>query len=141
MISEGLDSSSYTPVVHIQHRRFTYPCSWVSHSSTKCHIASSGQYRIVGYFRGVLIFVIFVTIPGVTKFCTHEAFCLRRAVSVLHLVDSAPAISTGPCVDSRSKLRSEEAVDTSKMRDYYLSRLPRKAAVTVNGSAQMLISR
>ena len=31
-------------------------------------------YRIVGNFRGVLIFVIFVTIPRVTKFSTHEIF-------------------------------------------------------------------
>ena len=36
----------------------------------------SGDYRIAGYFRGVLIFVIFVTSPGVTKFCTHEVFHL-----------------------------------------------------------------
>ena len=31
-------------------------------------------YRIAGNFRGVLIFVIFVTIPPVTKFSTHEIF-------------------------------------------------------------------
>ena len=33
-------------------------------------------YRIAGIrnFRGVLIFVIFVTSPGITKFCTHEVF-------------------------------------------------------------------
>ena len=31
-------------------------------------------YRIAGYFRGVLIFVIFVANPGVTKFSTHEIF-------------------------------------------------------------------
>ena len=31
-------------------------------------------YRIAGNFRGVLIFVIFVTIPRVTKFSTHEFF-------------------------------------------------------------------
>ena len=31
-------------------------------------------YRIAGNFRGVLIFVIFVTIPRVTKFSTHEIF-------------------------------------------------------------------
>ena len=30
--------------------------------------------RIAGNFRGVLIFVIFVTIPRVTKFSTHEFF-------------------------------------------------------------------
>ena len=30
------------------------------------------DYRISGNFRGVLIFVIFVTIPRVTKFSTHE---------------------------------------------------------------------
>ena len=32
------------------------------------------MYRIAGNFRGVLIFVIFVTIPRVTKFSTHEIF-------------------------------------------------------------------
>ena len=32
------------------------------------------RYRIAGNFRGVLIFVIFVTIPRVTKFSTHEIF-------------------------------------------------------------------
>ena len=32
------------------------------------------SYRIAGNFRGVLIFVIFVTIPRVTKFSTHEIF-------------------------------------------------------------------
>ena len=32
------------------------------------------NYRIAGNFRGVLIFVIFVVHPGVTKFCTHEKF-------------------------------------------------------------------
>ena len=31
-------------------------------------------YRIAGNFRGVLIFIIFVTIPRVTKFSTHEIF-------------------------------------------------------------------
>ena len=31
-------------------------------------------YRIAGNFRGVLIFVIFVTILRVTKFSTHEIF-------------------------------------------------------------------
>ena len=31
-------------------------------------------YRIAGYFRGVLIFVIFVVNPGDTKFSTHEIF-------------------------------------------------------------------
>ena len=35
------------------------------------------RYRIAGNFRGVLIFVIFVTIPRVTKFSTHEIFHLR----------------------------------------------------------------
>ena len=34
----------------------------------------TGDYRIAGNFRGVLIFVIFVTIPRVTKFSTHEFF-------------------------------------------------------------------
>ena len=34
-----------------------------------------------------------------------------------------------------------QLVETSKMRDYYLSRLLRKAAFTVNGSVQMLFSR
>ena len=37
------------------------------------HIPTS-NYRIAGNFRGVLIFVIFVTIPRVTKFSTHEFF-------------------------------------------------------------------
>ena len=32
------------------------------------------RYRIAGNFRGVLIFVIFVTLPRVTKFSTHEIF-------------------------------------------------------------------
>ena len=41
--------------------------------------------RIAGYFRGVLIFVIFVTSPGVTKFCTHEVFHLRYKLLVLLL--------------------------------------------------------
>ena len=31
-------------------------------------------YRIAGYFRGVPIFVIFVTHRQVTKFSTHEIF-------------------------------------------------------------------
>ena len=31
-------------------------------------------YRIAGYFRGVLIFVIFVVDPGVTKISTDEIF-------------------------------------------------------------------
>ena len=39
-----------------------------------CNVAHGFHYRIVGYFRGVLIFVIFVVNPGVTKFCTHEIF-------------------------------------------------------------------
>ena len=43
------------------------------------------NYRIAGYFRGVLIFVIFVTSPGVTKFCTHEVFHLRNKLLVLLL--------------------------------------------------------
>ena len=42
-------------------------------------------YRIAGYFRGVLIFVVFVTNPGVTKFCTHEVFHLRYRLLVLLL--------------------------------------------------------
>ena len=37
-------------------------------------IIIAGIYRIAGNFRGVLIFVIFVTIPRVTKFSTHEIF-------------------------------------------------------------------
>ena len=32
------------------------------------------SYRIVDYFRRVLIFVTFVANPGVTKFSTHEIF-------------------------------------------------------------------
>ena len=35
-------------------------------------------YRIAGYFRGVLIFIIFVVNPGVTKFSTHEIFHPRN---------------------------------------------------------------
>ena len=35
---------------------------------------ASSTYRIAGNFRGVLIFVIFVTIPRVPKFSTHEIF-------------------------------------------------------------------
>ena len=40
----------------------------------ECYEGDNGifRYRIAGYLRGVLIFVIFVTSPGVTKFCTHE---------------------------------------------------------------------
>ena len=34
----------------------------------------ASSYRIAGNFRGVLIFVIFVTIPRVMKFSTHEIF-------------------------------------------------------------------
>ena len=37
-------------------------------------ISNKTAYRIAGNFRGVLIFVIFVTIPRVTKFSTHEIF-------------------------------------------------------------------
>ena len=37
----------------------------------------SVSYRIAGNFRGVLIFVIFVVNPGVTKFSTHEIFHLH----------------------------------------------------------------
>ena len=37
-------------------------------------IKEDWTYRIAGNFRGVLIFVIFVTIPRVTKFSTHEIF-------------------------------------------------------------------
>ena len=37
-------------------------------------LSNSIIYRIAGNFRGVLIFVIFVTIPRVTKFSTHEFF-------------------------------------------------------------------
>ena len=37
------------------------------------------------YFCGVLIFVIFVTSPGVTKLCTHEVFHLRYKLLVLLL--------------------------------------------------------
>ena len=40
---------------------------------------------IAGYFRGVLIFIIFVTSPGVTKFYTHEVFHLRYKLLVLLL--------------------------------------------------------
>ena len=43
------------------------------------------KYRIEGYFCGVLIFIIFVTSPGVTKFCTHEVFHLRYKLLVLLL--------------------------------------------------------
>ena len=32
------------------------------------------MYHIAGYFRGVLIFVIFMANPGVTKFSTHGIF-------------------------------------------------------------------
>ena len=42
-------------------------------------------YRIAGYFCGVLIFVIFVTSPRVTKFCIHEVFHLRYKLLVLLL--------------------------------------------------------
>ena len=36
------------------------------------------EYHIAGYFRGVLIFIIFVVHPGVTKFSTHETVtCLN----------------------------------------------------------------
>ena len=38
------------------------------------HTYNFDIYRIAGNFRGVLIFVIFVTIPRVTKFSTHEFF-------------------------------------------------------------------
>ena len=58
------------------------------------------KYRIADYFRGVLIFVIFVTSPGVTKSCTHEVFhlCYKLlvllltygSVSLLRPDDSAP---------------------------------------------------
>ena len=102
-------------------------------------------HRIAGYFRGVLIFAIFVTSPSITKFCTHKVFHLRYKLLVLLLTLGSVfrycALLTVPhihrvlllsCVDSQSKLRSEEGGDTSKMRDYYLSRLLRKAAVTVN---------
>ena len=34
----------------------------------------SPKYCIAGNFRGVLIFVIFVTIPRVMKFSTHEIY-------------------------------------------------------------------
>ena len=42
-------------------------------------------YRIAGNFRGVLIFVIFVTIPRVTKFSTHEIFHPRIFSRLLHI--------------------------------------------------------
>ena len=38
------------------------------------HVTVNMVYRIAGYFRGVLSFVIFVVHPGVTKFSTHGTF-------------------------------------------------------------------
>ena len=43
------------------------------------------EYHTAGYFRGVLIFVIFVIIPGVTKFSTHETFHPRNFTLALQL--------------------------------------------------------
>ena len=46
--------------------------SWRAEASHPCLL--NLYYRIAGNFRGVLIFVIFVTTPRVTKFSTHEIF-------------------------------------------------------------------
>ena len=43
-------------------------------------------YRIAGNFREVLIFVIFVTIPRVTKFSTHEIFHPRIFSRLLRII-------------------------------------------------------
>ena len=40
------------------------------------HIDKTCSYRIAGNFRGVLIFVIFVTYVAVTKFCTPRKFAI-----------------------------------------------------------------
>ena len=45
-------------------------------------------YRIAGYFRGVLIFGIFMVHPGVTNFSTHEIFhTLCKAVYMCSNLD------------------------------------------------------
>ena len=41
---------------------------------TMCTPCQLFRYRIADYFHGVLIFVIFVANPGVTKFSTHKIF-------------------------------------------------------------------
>ena len=49
-------------------------------------LCDCGRYRILGNFRGgVLILVIFVTIPRVTKFSTHEIFHPRIFSRLLYI--------------------------------------------------------
>ena len=57
-------------------------------------------YRIAGNFRGVLIFVIFVTAVAITKFCTPRKFATvgkvvtrKVAVIVIERMDSISGIS------------------------------------------------
>ena len=62
---------------HIQ--AYTHTYTQTNYCSPRCACAPrvnewQSYYRIAGNFRGVLIFVIFVTIPRVTKFSTHEIF-------------------------------------------------------------------
>ena len=47
---------------------------WPLNTQSPSYRTSNPIYRIAGNFRGVLIFVIFVTIPRDTKFSTHEIF-------------------------------------------------------------------
>ena len=65
------------------HSIFFLPLVWLF--SYFVHTDNTSLYRTAGYFRGVLIFVIFVTNPGVTKFCTHEVFHLCYKLLVLLL--------------------------------------------------------
>ena len=53
-----------------------------------CTCMARPTYRMAGNFCGVLIFVIFVVNPGVTKFSTHEIFHLH----FLHMLKFGPAI-------------------------------------------------
>ena len=54
-------------------------------------------YRIAGY-RGVLTCVIFVTNPGVTKFCIHgEVFHLRYKLLYSTAAYVGLCFTTAPC--------------------------------------------
>ena len=66
-------------------------------------LALGATYRIAGYFRGVLIFVIFVANPGVTKFSTHKIFTR----TLLQVCEHQPSSCFVDVVASHARLDTE----------------------------------
>ena len=85
MVRKLGDKFIYMYVVVLPNYKLQKIITLIKRAEAVCSSKLINSYRIAGYFRGVLIFVIFVTSPGVTKFCTHEVFHLCYKLLVLLL--------------------------------------------------------